>query len=32
VTGDELGRFASGASVITDSTEVAGNIPQSTNW
>ena len=32
LSGDELARFASGASVITDSTKMPGNTPQSTNW
>ena len=32
VVGDELGRFASGAPVVTDSAKMTGNPPQSTNW
>jgi len=32
VVGDELARFAAGAPVVTDSTKMTGNPPQSTNW
>jgi hypothetical protein len=30
--GDELARFASGASVITDGTDATASVPQPRNW